>query len=292
MGHIYECKYLEHQNLSCNIQKVSAELYVDKKTGEVKEFCHNDNRSQNVRKLMQSLNQGRAMINTNVEDITHCRFLTVTYRQRDNYDSEPIPMNDTKRLYKDLDKLYKKLKYHFGKDIKYITCCEPQKSGSWHAHIILIFNEKAPYIPNEDLAKWWGQGFVRVERIKDDVDNVGAYLTAYLCDVEVSQWKNENPGCKVDDSNIKEVEVLDENGELQKKKYIKGARLHYYNNFFHPFRWSRNCEKPKIYRTEYETFKAEMKKADCDEPTFQKSIMLADDDFTNIIKYEYYNTKK
>ena len=110
-----------------------------------------------------------------------------------------------------------------------MTFCEPQGNRSWHAHIIVVFNQKAPYMPNEHIAKLWGQGFVRVERIKDEVDNIGAYLTAYLCDVDVDEFSKEFPNVDINKfAEIKEVDIETEDGQKIKKRYVKGARLHYY----------------------------------------------------------------
>ncbi len=289
MGNILEIQYCEHRNNTCYIQKIDNENYVDLRTGELCEFKHRENRSQSLQELKRSLNHGRDMINANCTNIKNCRFLTVTYRQRDNYDIEPIPMTDTKRLYKDLDYFYKKLKWHYGNDIRILTFKEPQRSGSWHAHIIVVFKNTAPFMPNDFIAKLWGQGFVRVERVADSVDNIGAYLTAYLCDVELSEFEKEFPNAKF--AEIKEVEIENDNGEKIKKKFVKGARLKYYPPYFNPFTCTRNCVKPNVSNT---TYKLAKEKASSAKLTFTKTVCLKDTekDFQNTIQTEYYNTKR
>ena len=69
---------------------------------------------------------------------------------------------------------------------EYITAAEPQGRGAWHLHCVFIFAGKAPYMENAVVRDCWKQGFVTVKRL-DDVDNVGAYLTAYLGDMELSE---------------------------------------------------------------------------------------------------------
>jgi rep protein len=293
MGNVIEVMYSEHRNNTCYIQKLDKENYVDLRTGELKQYEYNKNRAQNMQHLKRSLNNGRDMINANCTEIANCRFITVTYRQRDNYDEEPKPMTDTKRLYNDLKNFREKIQDVYGiKNVRILTFCEPQGNRSWHAHIIVVFNQKAPYMPNDVVADWWGQGFVRVERIKDEVDNIGAYLTAYLCDVDVDEFKKEFPNTDIDKiAEIKEVDIETENGQTIKKRYVKGARLHYYPPYFNPFRCTRNCVKPTVSNVSYKMAK---EKASAGTLTFTKTVQLKDTkkDFENTIQTEYYNTKR
>ena len=62
-------------------------------------------------------------------------------------------------------------------------------------------------MPNEVVADLWKQGFVTVKRL-DDVDNVGAYLTAYLGDMELSEAHAQG----ITSGEVKTVEY-EENGE-------------------------------------------------------------------------------
>ena len=86
---------------------------------------------------------------------------------------------------------------------------EPQGRGAWHAHLVMIFDDKAPYIDNKFMADTWGHGFTTTKKL-EDVDNVGAYLTAYLGDMDMLEFQNlseeEQNGMKI--FGIKEVEVV------------------------------------------------------------------------------------
>jgi hypothetical protein len=77
-------------------------------------------------------------------------------------------------------KFMKRLNYRvFGRkcsDLEYTVVVEFQQRGAVHYHVV-VYN--LSYIENKELANIWGEGFVKVNRI-DDIDNVGAYVSAYL----------------------------------------------------------------------------------------------------------------
>ena len=74
------------------------------------------------------------------------------------------------------------------KNIKfeYISVIEPQGRGSFHIHEILIFAKSAVFVPNDKIEQLWGNGFTKTTKIKI-VNNIGTYLTAYLCDIPIEQ---------------------------------------------------------------------------------------------------------
>ena len=258
--------------------------------GEVKEFKRTDNRGQNLKGMARSMKDLRDLINCNVTNVANCRWVTLTYRQRENPSEEAVPMTDTKRLYEDMKNFYKRLKYHHEKNglppYERIDAVEPQGSGSWHVHSLWIYDKKAPYIANKDLAELWGQGFVTIKKL-DDVDNVGAYLTAYLCDVEVTEALQQ--GIDIRHMHFKDVEVTDEDGQTVKKRYIKGARLHMYPAKMNFYRTSRGVKRPSVEWLSEQEAKEKVKAATL---TFSKNIRLTDEetDFTSDIQYRYYNT--
>lgn len=285
-GNIIEIMYNQYPNADNHIIKLSSDSYVCKvdliKNGGVlsddiiKKFVHHDSKSSNFAYMRSICNNFRNMINANLTKPQNALFITVTYRQRDNYDDEPIPMTDTKRLMNDLHNFIHSVKRRYN-GIRYLTACEPQKSGSWHAHIILIFPYKAPFLPSDDVAKWWGQGFVKIEKIAD-ADNLGAYYVSYLTDMEMPD------DSKYNGDMLKTVDV-----DGQKKKILKGMRLCFYPPYMHPFRWSRNCEKPVILKMKYSEALSLVK--DC-EPTFEIQRVLSDGEYRNVIKRQYFNTKR
>lgn len=93
------------------------------------------------------------------------KFVTFTFA--DNIQSIPEANREWK-------KFIQRLRYRYG-DFKYMAVLEFQKRGAVHYHMI----SDLPYIPKKALSDLWGQGFLKVNRIKH-VDNVGAYIVKYM----------------------------------------------------------------------------------------------------------------
>jgi len=62
------------------------------------------------------------------------------------------------------------------RSLQYLVVPEFQKRGAVHYHVI-FFN--LPYLPANELARIWGQGFVKINAL-EDVAHVGAYVCKYL----------------------------------------------------------------------------------------------------------------
>lgn len=278
-GNVIEVMYMMRRSSGGYITKIDKDRYVDNRTGEVREFEHTDRRKDDIRAVRDSLRQGRDIINTNVSDASKCRWITLTYKEN---------MTDSQKLYRDFDNFNRRCRERYG-HYEYITAVEPQGRGAWHMHVLMIFNDNAPYMDNSIVSRCWGQGFVNVNSLKD-IDNVGAYLTAYLGDVELTDENMSDliDGDINDTDNLKTYEFEDENGNKNKKRYIKGARLKMYPKGFHIFRWSRGIKKPDISLMDYKTAKEKVHSA---KQTFSKTLILDDvsRNFKNILRYEYYN---
>lgn len=260
------------------ITKIDKDHYLDNRTGEVLEFQHIENRSQDLKSVARSLARLRDYINTNVFDVSCCRWLTFTYA--DN-------MTDPNKLKRDFNHCVERLRDSFG-DFEYITAAEPQGRGAWHLHSIFIFDHKAPYMANDVVSKAWKRGFVTVKRL-DNVDNVGAYLTAYLGDMDLNEYVTLDN--VPDHIIIKDVDFEDEDGNRQKKRYVKGGRLYMYPSGFNIFRCSKGIKKPVVTMMSNE--QAE-KKVSAATLTFEKTVALSDPDkeFESTLNYRYYNRKR
>ena len=241
MNHLTEIQYMEKMNRTASIKKLNKNEYVVLETGEIKEFNHFENRSDSYNSLRQTFKKLRYLINNNFVGRSNELFVTLTYEEN---------MTDTKRLYKDLNRFTTALKkrYKNKTTVDYLTVVEPQKRGAWHVHSLIRFNDlEKIFIPNADLAKLWGRGFVRIESIKN-VDNIGAYLSAYLADVELD---SDTAGVAVlENRNVVEKEI---NGET--KRFIKGGRLHMYPPNFRIFRKSKGILEPERKTMWYENAK-------------------------------------
>lgn len=282
MGNITEIMYSEKRNHKIYIKKISDKEYIDLRTGEVKECNKIENRSQNINSIRQSLSRLRDYINTNVYDPKKCKWITLTYKEN---------MTDSKKLYKDFDKFNKRLKYHLNKNnisYEYIVCAEPQGRGAWHLHLLLIFKTKAPYIANDLLAEIWGNGFTSTKNLKN-VDNVGAYLTAYLGDLDLDEFKNLDLNEKKNVKIIKGVKEVLVEGES--KSIIKGGRLYMYPPKFNLYRCSRGIKKPIVSYVKEIIASKKVSEATL---TFERTIELFDvrSMFKNIINYRYYNNMR
>lgn len=276
-GHITEVKSCLRE-FKQTIQKVSAEEYIVIDTGELRQYKHTEKRLENPVSIKQSMRNLRDIINTNCTDTRKIKFLTLTYREN---------MQDTAKLYRDVKNFHKRFRYHLkGKKFEYISIIEPQGRGSLHIHELLIFNSYAPFIANDILEKIWGNGFVKITNV-NNVDNLGAYLSAYLTDIPIEQ-ANLNDIKSL--SNIKEI-VSDDNGKTINKHIIKGGRLKYYKRGIHYYRCSRGIKRPTIIKCPYHVAMDMVKTSAL---TYEKTIKLSDDteQTINIINYKQYRISK
>ena len=282
-GFVTEIMEMTNTNFEPTMRKINAEQGVILSTGEVVDFNKSSNRSENAKGIRKSMKNLRDLLNANITEVKNCRWVTLTYAEN---------MQDYKRLYSDIDKYHKRWKYWHSKNNisipEYIMAVEPQARGAWHCHIVYIYPDKAPFIPNDTLSELWGHGFVTVKKL-DDVDNVGAYLTAYLCDVPVDELEELKEYS--DNFEIKECEFIDEHGKNQKKKFAKGARISLYPSGMNFFRSSRGVKRPVV---EWTTLEKANKKVSSDQLTFEKYIRLFNQDtgYENDISYKYYNSKR
>lgn len=278
MGNIVKVSYMSKQNTEATIKMLGDGKYMVLKTGEVKECEKHDSRADQYKSLHRTFDRLRALINTNVDDVTKCHWITLTYAEN---------MQDTKRLYQDFKKFNQRFQYYiqreFGFKAEYISVCEPQGRGAWHIHLLYIYPKKRPFIPNVKLRDLWGFGWVKIGDLKN-CDNVGAYLTAYLGDLELTDETNSLFG----KYKPKIVEV-DEDGKPVKKAFLKGARLPLYPVGFNIYRTSKGIKEPTIYKT----FNSEAeKKVSAGTLTYSAVYKITDDDFDAVISNSYYNLKR
>jgi len=258
-GHIVEVQHMTIANHKATVRKLDALRYVVLSTGEVGYYeAKADSKAEALASLRRTFRRLRHLINNNFTGASNELFVTLTYAEN---------MRDVERLYRDFEKYIKRLRYAW-KDrstIDYISVVEPQKRGAWHMHVLLRLNDlAAAYIGNADMAKLWGHGFVRVQRL-EQVDNVGAYLTAYLTNLPTSKAKGKA------------------------KAYEKGARLHLYPPGMNFYRSSSGIRPPERVRMPYEAVKAIT--GACT-PCYRRQIEVENGDFKTVITYTQYNLKR
>ena len=281
MGNIYEICYLQKKNNKITTQLLNKDYYVNLETGAVSECKHIVNRADNKFQVGQSLKRLRDYINTNVVEPKNCKWVTLTYAKN---------MQDTKKLYNDFKNFIRRFKELYG-HIEYIVAMEPQARGAWHMHLIIIFDKQAPFIPNSTIEQLWQQGFTKTTKL-DNLDNIGAYLTAYLGDMELNQdnlQELEKNGFKMSNLDVKQVNEINNIKLKEPKSFIKGGRLYMYPPKFNLYRISRGIKKPT---KEFYSYHVAKEKIGLTNPTFSTGYSLTDsvNSFTNKVIYEYYNT--
>lgn len=270
MGHIVEIQYMQKCNRRQTVKKISKDEYVNLSTGEVCECKHGNSRKDDYKSLYKTFKNIRYLVNNNFTGGRNELFITLTYKENMTY---------TERLYTDFDKFIKRLRYKYRdrSTIDYISVVEPQERGAWHCHLLLRFNNlDSVYIPNDELREIWKHGFVKINRL-EGVDNIGAYLTAYLTDVELDK---ENIQYLKSGMNVKKI---------KEKKYIKGGRLYLYPVGMNIYRCSRGIKKPNRIQKKYKDAKKIVQDST---PHYSKTYEIKNDDFVNIIAYEQYNMKR
>lgn len=274
MNHIVEVQHMSKKNSECHIQKLSKNTYVDKRDGEIKEFQLNENRSENLNSLRQTFKKLRYLINNNFFGSQNELFITLTYAQQ---------TNDHIKVGKDYDNFLKRLKrkYKAISTVEALKVLEPHASGNYHMHVLLKFSDlDSIFINNSELADIWKNGFVSVQSLAG-VDNIGAYLSAYMSDLEVPN----NYDTKA--TNVEEKEV---NG--QKKKFIKGGRLAFYPSGVNLYTKTKGIVYPERQEMTYKKAKKNVVRSA--KPNYKKTIEINDENkkFSNTITYEQYNLKR
>lgn len=224
-----------------NIVKISQDTYFNNNTGEVKQFKHNKNKGQNKNNAKRQFDNLRDLIAANVTDVSHCKWLTLTYREH---------MTEVKKISRHMENFFDKCKVKFG-HFEYIAVVEPNANFSWHVHVIVIFDHKAPFMPNEVVEDCWGRGFTKTKALDKNInsaDNLCAYLTAYLADMPIDELPDTYD---LSQAQIAEKNVLDENGNFVIKKFLKGARLALYPTGLHIYRTSRGIKRPTKFKGSY-----------------------------------------
>ena len=211
------------------VEWLDADTYVDLRTGEICEASHSETRGDrmSIPEMRRTLRRMRGLINANWRGENNELLVTLTYSEN---------MQDQRKLATDLDRFNKRMKRKLG-HVKYLAAVEPQARGAWHTHILIKqLTSYYTYWPHEEVAEIWPHGeIIDVQRLKA-VDNVGAYLSAYLSNMPADEAEAAAPR-----------EILREAGsETLPKGVVKGARLKMYPRGMHLYRASQNLEKPII----------------------------------------------
>lgn len=283
MGNIIETLSMERPATGSPCRKISKDQYVDLRTGEVFDYEHIENRAGSLQSIRHTLQRIRALVNTNVTQAENCRWVTLTYAEN---------VTDTKRLHMDYKLFWQKFKRRYpGAD--YISVIEPQARGAWHVHAFFIWQEKAPFVPNAEIAELWGQGFSKTKAL-GNIDNIGAYFSAYLADIpleDLEKMTPENVEKAVMTGKLVDKQLEDDYGHTVEKKFIKGGRLFMYPPGMNIVRKSKGIKDPIVERM---TLKEAKEKTSAATETFSCSSELINDSGAVVNRFtrRYYNTKR
>ena len=244
MGNVIDVLTMDSVTYEPVCIKLTADTYLNTLTGEVGQYQHITNRAESYSSLRKTMSKIRTLINCNVTNPRNSHWVTLTYATN---------MTDTKRLYKDFDRFWKRFRYFCAKqgypDPKYISVVEPQGRGAWHIHLLVLWSRPAPFIPNNKLAEIWGNGFVSIKCVPY-CDNLGAYLTAYLTNMPEEEVRSLPSELKTEAYvSASLTGGVEPKKDVRGKKIIKGARLALYPPGFNIYRHSRGIKMPVVIWT-------------------------------------------
>ena len=285
MGHITEIQYMQKMNHTATIKKLSKDEYCDLATGEIKEFKHMDVRTDSYNSLRQTFKKLRYLINNNFRGRKNELFVTLTFKP-DETGWRPM-VGDNKYLSKCFTAFNRKLQAKYGvENVQFIRVLEPHADGHAHYHVLLRFDGyNSIYISNDELAEMWGKGHVTVHSLKN-VDNIGAYVSAYLTDVEFNEKTDAGTVFKAMQED-RRLEIKKVDGE--EKKFIKGGRLHMYPSGKQIYNKSKDMSMPERERMTYKKAKKIVGSA---EPHYSKKYEIESEDFTNTVIFQQYNSER
>lgn len=278
--HIFEVMDLKTENNGLNkIKKLSKDQYIFLDTGEVIDYKKSENRGQNIAGLKTTFKHIRNLINNNFDGSPNELHVVLTYAEN---------MMDCQRLHLDFKKFWLRFKYRYP-NTDYISIVEPQARGAWHCHVLLKFHDqdqKKVFIANDEIAELWGLGFTKTRSLHG-IDNIGAYLSAYLADVELTDEDLPNLIRSGAISINKNFDLK----EVQGKKFIKGGRVHFYPPGMNIYRKSKGIKQPEIQKIPFHKIKEIV---GSDSPDYSRTVKILDDSDKELqaITYYQYNTKR
>lgn len=276
---IIELQYMEKRNNECPIKVLNGNQYLIKNTGEICDFDKTGtNRTNSYKSLYRTFKRLRYLINNNFLGCKNELFVTLTYGGKDR---PLISPEGAKRFYMDFQIYIKALRRKYG-HIEFINVAEPHEDGHLHAHVLLKFVDYSDiFIKNDDMQNvYWKHGFTKTSNLVG-VTNIGAYLSAYLSDVEVSD--------SVFDDCVKNGEKIVIK-EINGKKFVKGGRLKYYPKKFRIYRRSKGILDPEVISGVSRYIKKKIGILSR-EPDFTKKYEIKINDFSNTIIYEHFNVR-
>lgn len=138
------------------------------KVGRASQNTTEEDKKCNRKKVLSRANSSvRNLVNANPQ---LNKFFTLTFK--DNVTDLKYANHQFRCFIKRLNRYLEKNRKS---SVEYVAVVEFQKRGAIHYHLLC----NLPFISAKQLAKIWGNGFIRINKI-DNIDNVGAYVTKYM----------------------------------------------------------------------------------------------------------------
>lgn len=136
-------------------EKINKNEYRNKKTGEIKQYEHNEFRSEKSDK--RSMRQLEKILLNNFSGADNELFVTLTTEEE---------VTDISKMKHNFKKFWDKLKKDYA-DIEYVYVFEMQQEReSLHIHVMIkALSHKKLYISNTKITEYWGQGQTQTKRI-------------------------------------------------------------------------------------------------------------------------------
>lgn len=282
-GNTQVVQFTAGNNKKCPVVNLTKDTYLNKETGEVMQKKISENRYQTPKSVRKSINKLMDLIRCNATDSAKCKWLTVTYA---------TSMTDGKQAFLDAKLFLRRLKRYLARqkkltvgqrEFRYITVAEPQGEGhgnSWHLHILLIFDDIAPFIENSVVSELWGYGITATNKVFDG-DGLALYFKVHLSDVEYEDNDDDT-----DDAD--KPTTIEKTVDGVSKQFIKGERLKFYPRGMNLYSSSRGMKKPEV---EEMTNEEAMKVVADSKLVYRETYAIGEKGNGNLVDKRYYKKK-
>lgn len=178
---LVDCRHTAHVTLCQHrppteprIDRVNDDFYFVRSTAELRPYSHGETgtKQDHVRSIKRAFNNLKKLINCNYDTPASVRFVTLTYAEN---------MCDNGRISGDWRRFLRRMRQRYG-GFRWLYVKEQQGRGAWHLHSLMFFDGPAPWMDNAEVRGMWGHGYVKVEAVREDANNLGNYLCAYMTD--------------------------------------------------------------------------------------------------------------
>ena len=283
-GNTSVVQFTAGNNKTCTVRNLSKDTYLDTRTGEVKQKKKSERRYQSPKSVRKSINRLMDLIRCNATDPAKCKWITVTYQD---------VMTDGKQAFLDAKLFLRKLKSYLAKQIdltsgqksfQYITIAEPQgerHGNSWHLHILLIFDDNAPFIASDIISELWSHGITSTHKVFDG-DGLALYFKVHLSDIEYEDDNSDN------EENADKPATVEKIVDGVTKQFLKGERLKFYPAGMNLYSSSRGMKKPVV---EEMTNKEAMARVGDVQLVYRETYSIGADKKGNLVDKRYYKAK-